>query len=344
MGKRYVMFVDERGFLNSDRNKNMTMVGVIFEYDYCSNLKYNICELRTKINEYNKKIFGDNNVNVPLDDIILKENVYKNIDKTLRNRFINELPSLFKGLKFTIITSMVKHDKNRVNDSYSLLSKKLLKKFYSFLVRKNGESGGIIIEAREDATNHIMQQNFFDVYNERNINFSIFSDIQNKINSFIICEKSNEVYSLGIEVLNILNNIIYRVSNGYREVDNKLVSYLEYGNKNKIFNEIKHKIYNDLEIGISSKHLQKNSYNNIGIINKELIALKEQLKLKEVRIVEKEKEINDLSNKIKVLNKKLEEVLYNQKNDNIITKILLDIDSKMKGFDNVTAVTTGAKS
>lgn len=344
MGKRYIMFVDERGFLNSGRNKNMTMIGVIFEYNYCINVINNECELSIKINNYKKEIFGESGINVAIDDILLKDNVFKSVDKFERNIFINKLSLLFKSLKFTIISSTIKLDSNRVNDSYYILTKKLLKKFNLFITRKNAEAGGIILEARKEAALHLLQQNFFDIYRERNVNHCIMGDMHNKINSFIICQKNYNKYGLGIEVLNALNNVLYRVYNGYREIDSKLISYLEYGNKNKIFNIIKHKIYNDLETGISNKQFQKNSYNNIGIISKELIALKEQLKLKDIKINEKEKEINELNNEIKVLNKHLGEALYSEKNDSLLAKFISDIDSKMKSFDKVTVVTTGSKS
>lgn len=46
MGKRYVMFVDERGFLSNGTNDNLSMVGVVFEYDYCIESKNRQCELR----------------------------------------------------------------------------------------------------------------------------------------------------------------------------------------------------------------------------------------------------------------------------------------------------------
>ena len=39
MGKRYIMVVDERGFLSNETNDNLSMIGVVFEYDYCIELK-----------------------------------------------------------------------------------------------------------------------------------------------------------------------------------------------------------------------------------------------------------------------------------------------------------------
>ena len=72
-------------------------------------------------------------LSISLDDIMLEEKVYKNIDKVQRTEFINELPQLFKSLKFTIISSTIKQDNNKVNDSYSIVTNKLLKSFTHLL-------------------------------------------------------------------------------------------------------------------------------------------------------------------------------------------------------------------
>jgi len=334
MGKRYIMVVDERGFLCTETNDKILMIGVVFEYDYCIELKNKECELRKILQGYKKEILNGDNIDIYLDDIMLKENVYKNIDKSQRTNLINELPQLFKSLRFTIISSSNKQDIDEVNDSYSIVTKKLLKKFYSYILKKNGESGGIIIEARGGNANYKIRQNFFDIYNEGNMCLSTSNDIKDKINTFVVCEKNNKTYGAGIEVLNVLTNIFFRVSNGLREVDRKLISNIEYGNKDKIFDVVNHKIYKDTQIYIPKKELQGVRYNNIAIFSNELKSLREQLQSKELRIKEKEMEINELSDSIKFLNQQLEEALLSRKNDGIIFQILSDIDFKMKGVEN----------
>ena len=67
--------------------------------------------------------------------------------------------------------------------------------------------------------------------------------IHDKLNAFIVCEKNNSTYGLGIEIMNLLNSILFRVSDGLREIDSKLIPYAEYGRDDKIFNEIMYKIY-----------------------------------------------------------------------------------------------------
>lgn len=331
MGKKYVMFVDERGFLSTGTNDNLSMVGVVFEYDYCIESRNRQCELRKRLNQFKSELFD--NSSIPLDDIVLQENVYKNIDKVQRAQFVNGLPQLFKGLKFTVISSTIKKENNEINDSYSKLVNVILKKYHSLIIKKNAECGGIILEARKGEASHKIQQSFFDIYNERIKNLCTLENSQDKINTFIVCEKTNTNYGLGIQVLNVLNNVLYRVSNGLRDVDGKLISYIDYGNKNKIFDVINHKIYKDTQIDVSIKQLQGAAYSNIEIFNKELKTLKDEIKFRDKRINENEKEINDLTEAIQLLNKQLEEALLSRKSDSIIFQILSDIDFKMKGFE-----------
>ena len=336
MGKKYVMFVDERGFLSTDRINNFSMIGVIFEHDYCMDLKDKQCELKTKFDKYKEEVFGNKSINVFLDDIIVNEKVLKKYNEAKRKDFLARLPFLFKGLKITIISSTIKQDIKNVKESYDIATNNLLKSFNSFIVNKNGECGAIIMEVRDSKASYTVQQSFFDVYNERNLSMS--EDMENKINAFIVSEKDNKKYGLGIEISNILNNIFFRVSNGLRELDSKLMSDIEYGNANRIFDVIKHKMYKDTPIKISHKQLQKISYNSIETFNKELKTLKEQLEYKDTKINQKEKEISELSNEIHFLNQQLEEALLSRKNDSIIFQILSDIDFKMKTIEKKSLV------
>ena len=331
MGKKYVMFVDERGFVSNDKVNNYSMIGVVFEHDYCMDLKDKQCELKSKLDKYKEEVFGNKNVNVFLDDIMMNEKVFAKYNKGKRKEFLDGLPILFKGLKFTIISSTIRQDVKNVKQSYDIATNNLLKSFNSFIVNKNGKCGAIIVETRDSKASYTVQQSFFDVYNERNLNMS--EEIENKINAFIVSEKDNKTYGLGIEISNILNNIFFRVSNGLREFDSKLMSYIEYGNADKIFDVIKIKIYKDTPVQMSSKQSQRISYNSIKTFNKELKTLKDQLENKDIKINQKEKEINELSNEIHFLNQQLEEALLSRKNDSIIFQILSDIDFKMKRIE-----------
>lgn len=338
MGKKYFMFVDERGHLSTDINSNFSMTGVVFSYDYFMESKEKGSGMKSELNQYKEEVFGNSDFNISLDDIMLKESIYKNIDENQRKLFINNLPSLMKNLKFTIISSSIKQDLNKVKDPYHLVAKNLLKNFYSLIVEKNGECGGIIMEARKGDNSYLIQQYFFDIYNDRNRNLGRLENIQDKLNTFIVCEKNNSTYGLGIEIMNLLNSIFFRVSDGLREIDSKLISYAEYGREDKIFNEVMYKIYKYKSIGLISKLSQKILYNSMERFDKELTTLREQLKLRDIRITEKEKEINELTSEIYLLNKQIEEALLSRKNDNIIFQILSDIDIKMKGLDKSARV------
>lgn len=338
MGKKYFMFVDERGHLSTDVNSNFSMTGVVFSYDYFMESKGKESEMKLELNEFKKKVFGNSEFNIYLDDIMLKESIYKNIDENQKKLFINNLPFLIKNLKFTIISSAIKQDLNKVKDPYYLAAKNLLKNFYSLIVEKNGECGGIIMEAKKGDNSYMIQQYFFDIYNDRNRNLGSLENIHDKLNAFIVCEKNNSTYGLGIEIMNLLNSILFRVSDGLREIDSKLIPYAEYGRDDKIFNEIMYKIYKYKSIGLISKLSQKILYNSMERFDKELTRLREQLNIRDVRISEKDREINELTSEIHLLNKQLEEALLSRKNDNIIFQILSDIDIKMKGLDKSTRV------
>jgi hypothetical protein len=236
-------------------------------------------------------------------------------------------------LKFTIILSSIKQDAIKVKDPYFIVAKNLLKNFYSFIVKNNGDNGGIVMEAGKDSNSYITQQKFFDIYNNRRENLNELNDIQGKINTFIVSEKKGSNYGSGMEITNILNSILFRVSSGLREIDDKLISHDEYGNDEKIFNIVRQKIYKDKPMYLTNKILQRISYNSMKVFERELKTLKEQLKLKDLRINEKEKEISKLSTDIQLLNQQLEEALLSRKNDNTIFQILSDIDIKMKGLE-----------
>lgn len=335
MGKKYMMFVDERGFL-TDKDENFAMMGIIFEYDYCSDSKYYECELKMKLNEYKKKVFSSSSI-LALDDVVLKKNVYMDIEKEQRKAFINELPSLFKNLKFSIISSTVKKD---IKDSYSTAVKKLLKEYYTYIMRKNGQSGGIILETKASDVNYRTQQIFFDIYNERNVNLNILGNISEKINSFIVCEKNNMKFGSGIEILNILSSVFSRVLSGSNEFDSRLISYMEYGNRNKVFDVVKRKLYKDMGVGIGQDELMRDTY-SANVFNDELNELKEQLIYKNIVIDKKEKEIEKLTDKIEFLKGQLEAVLFNNERESMMSKILSEINVKIQGLDKIT---TAAKN
>ncbi|AQS10919.1 hypothetical protein CLOBY_30680 [Clostridium saccharobutylicum] len=330
MGKKYIMFVSEKGFL--DKDNNFSIAGVVFDQDYCTNVEDKECELSSKVNYSKERILGKNGFEICIDDILLPQNEYKNINNDNKKEFINQMPTLFKKVKTNLILSSIKQSDGLRDDSYNKVVNNLLKNFYSFLIRKKATCGGIVIESKSDKESCIIQQKFFDIYNERRNNLIMTENSQEKINSFIVWEKANKKYGVGIEAANLLNNILYRVSNGLTEVDNSVISYIEYGSENKIFNIIENKIYRDKTIDASNKFSEKD-LNTIDVFVNKVEKLKEELELKNIKIGDKEREINKLTQEMRSLKQRLEDAMKSRKNDNIILEILSDIDMKMKGFE-----------
>lgn len=102
--------------------------------------------------------------------------------------------------------------------------------------------------------------------------------------------------------------------------------------KNKIFNIIENKIYRDKTIDASNKFSEKD-LNTIDVFVNKVEKLKEELELKNIKIGDKEREINKLTQEMRSLKQRLEDAMKSRKNDNIILEILSDIDMKMKGFE-----------
>jgi hypothetical protein len=136
----------------------------------------------------------------------------------------------------------------------------------------------------------------------------------------------------------MLINVISRFANELRSSENKLVPIFEFGNRDKIFKQIKRKSYNDTYIDLSNKKLEQSFYDRSEISEKELRKLKEQVKIRDTRLYEKESEIKALTSEIQVLNQQLEEALLSRKSDNLIFQILSDIDFKMKGIENTAKI------
>lgn len=330
MGKKYVMVVDERGCMNIDGDNNFSMVGVVFEKNYAVQSKDKKSELLRKINSYKEKILRIKAQNVDLKEIMFGENAYLEYKNFELKKFIDELSSLFQGMKFTIIVSTIKQNYGNLKASYNMAVSNLLRNFFSFIVKRRGECGGVIMIERDDKNRTQMQQNFFSVYSKRSDNLGI-ENIEDIINSFVICREDDESYSTVLKTADILNTIIYRVSNGLREIDNNLISYINYGYKDKIFNSIKSKIYKDQAMSLYDEKMQKISYSGAEMLIKEVKVLEEELINKNMIIDQKEKEICDLTEEIQILQKQLEHIMFNRRREQAVIDIFSEIEDNIKG-------------
>lgn len=316
MVNKYLMFVDERGF--NDDNKNFYMIGVIFENNYCIDLENIDSELKIKINQYKSGIFSNDIQDISIEDLFFNKISDENVLKEELQEFVNKLPILFKYLKFDIVISSVKQDGKSINNTYYLTANDLLKKFYSFLVEKGAECGSVIIDGTHIKKGFKRQQRFFNIYNERSINLNKLDDIEDKINSFIVADLNNKNYGLALSMANILGNIIYR---GYSKLnkDDKNTA----GEDNNIFEMIKKRFIDNEDYFINKS--TGISYEEIEKLIAEIEDLKQELELKNFNIDSKEKEIENLSTEIRLLQNRLEKIILAQNSDNIISEILSDI-------------------
>eukprot|EP00831_Metopus_contortus_P069539 TRINITY_DN6259_c0_g1_i1.p2 TRINITY_DN6259_c0_g1~~TRINITY_DN6259_c0_g1_i1.p2 ORF type:complete len:168 (-),score=43.97 TRINITY_DN6259_c0_g1_i1:144-647(-) len=122
---------------------------------------------------------SDQSINVKLCSIVSKENVC-----------CSDFTHLLRDLKFFVVSTSIKQDKDKSKNLYEVAVNNLIKKFYSFLKTNQEKCGGIIVESKQDK----MPQKFFDIYIDRGLKFYMYKDITKKINKFMIYETCNEKY------------------------------------------------------------------------------------------------------------------------------------------------------
>lgn len=334
MSKEYLMFIDERGcYSNSDRN-NFSMVGVIFERDYCTNLSAVDSELADKLKGFKKQIINKDGANdIRINNITETENVFLTEASEILGKTISVLPKFLKNLKFSIVSTSIKQDRFRSKDLYELAVNNLIKRFYSFIITKKAKCGGIIVQSRHDEKDYIMPQKFFNIYNERKTNFYMHEDINKKINKFMICEVYNKEYKYALEVSDTINNLLLSILGSKDEYN----FYIEYDYMNKILNIIKEKIYRE-EIDLLNDNTQKYIQNALDKYTKESEKLKYELSLKNRNIVERDKEIVELTEEINILKQQLQTAIINRKSESIIFDILSQVDVKIKGIEKQVLV------
>ncbi|MFR1707630.1 MAG: DUF3800 domain-containing protein [Clostridium sp.] len=292
MGKNYVLFVDETGQSDIKEDAHFSLAGVICEYKYSVNTE-NESPLTKELNKYKQQIFGRDDLNIHLLDIINGKKEYSGISRVTRKKFVNELHTLVKDIDCTIISVTVNKDRLKKyytpnKDPYVIAFSHLLQSFYSFITRKNVENARIVIEGVEDRADLYVQKAFFDVFNNGAVYLEIDEKIQKKINGFIIAKKGDKKYKSGLELVDILCNPLWRVKVGKKEIGGKLFNYKtynqEYGEENKLFNAIKDKIYTETSVDDISNW----GFKEIPIIeNIELIKVKEKDIVKKLEGMEK---------------------------------------------------------
>lgn len=316
MIKNYVMFVDERGFLKEGRINNFSMMGIVFEYNYCSDLGKDDCELTEKLNYYKKQILNSNDLDKSLLEVI-QESFYLNNFRIKGKDLAKGLPIFFNGLKFNIILNNVKQY-STTEDYYCIAANNLLKNFELFLQEKRAKTGLIVVEDRNNDKDSINKQKFFNIYNNRDLALNLLEE--SKINGFWVSDKEDKIFKSGLEITNILNDILLK---GYNYFNS---NYKVYGLKDKFINCVQNKIYT-----YNHKKLLNNELIDDDIIvrkmdSKQIKLLNEKLNLKELKIIEQEKEIDKLKRELKRLYVQLDRVKPNiRKDKNILFKVSPEI-------------------
>ena len=332
--KEYLMFVDERGCYNNSNHDGFSMVGVVIEKSYCTDTDIRLSEMSDKINRFKKQMLNNvTGVEIKLSDILSAENVYYDEFGSIIDEFAADLPEFLKGLKFSIISTCIKQDKNKSKDLYDVAANNLIKRYYSFLTAKHAKCGGIIVQSRHDKQNAGMPQKFFDIYSERDIRFYMYADIRQKINKFMVCESYNKEYRNALELSNAIDNVLLNVMSSSNEnvVDKQFV------NINKILKVLKNKSFKE-EADLLNENTQKRIDNVMDKVLKESDILKQKLSAHQQEIDERDKEISILTEEIMRLKQQLNSAYKNKKNDSMIYDILSDVDVKIKGIEKQAMV------
>lgn len=311
MGKKYLMFVDESGFVDSEGN--FYMAGVIFEEDYCSTENQSDCSLRSVI-DINK-----------VDISLISDNEKFKTGCILRTEIYNVL----KDSRFSVLISRVKNEDNRIKVKLKEAFKKLLKKYYYYTIDNNGNSAGIVIESSNDYKKIIKDQYIFNIYMDRDCIIPNTNDLSSIINKFMVIDNSDEKYTYGMIISEIIRNSIrcnyerekiYR--NDYRYSD---------GMNEKIMELIKENVFTEeIAFDLSRQGLITKS-TQIRDLEKRIIVLEGELYKKESNIKSKTIEISELLDEIKVLQHQLDDIVM-KRNSNVIFEILSDVDIRIKNM------------
>lgn len=308
MDKKYVMFIDENGFFDSENN--FYMAGVIFNEDYCSGTNESSWSLR--------KVIEDNKLDISAagKDINFKRGC---ILKT-------EVYNVLKYSEFSVIISKVK---NEEDDIELKAFNKLIKKYYYYIIDNNGNDSGIAMEAGSEIKSFIRQQEIFNIYMDRDKIIQDGDSCSSIINKFIITSNSNEKYMYAVNVANIIRNSI----SFYYERGKKQKREYKYSDRmnEKIMEVIYEKVFTEeIAFDISRRNLTKKS-EQLKNLEKKIHGLEEELINKENHIKYKNTEISELLEQIKVLQHQLDDATL-KTNNNIIFEILPDVDISIKNM------------
>lgn len=201
MSKKYLMFIDENGF--TDKMNNFYMLGVIFDEEY-----------------YMKK----------------------DIQSILNNMYLNEdVDNIkIKDLKFNVIMSKITYEDDVDENTVSNAFKKLLYRYYCFLVENGGENAGIAFEWKKEMRRSERGQIIFNLYMDKD-GISEMDECNTLINRFMIIDNTFTQYTNLLKMYTLIKNpLIYSCNK--QENNTKKYVYNDIINQ-KIIETIKRKFF-----------------------------------------------------------------------------------------------------
>lgn len=210
MSKKYLMFIDENGF--TDKKNNFYMVGVIFEEDYY---------LKSRIDNV-------------LNDFDLNEEIDNNSRKSLLK---NDLNNTLEESKFNVVMSKVKCEDDIDEKATINVFKKLLYKYYCFIIENDGDNAGIAVRHKKQFYDTEKGQIMFNLYMSRS-EMKELNNCNALINRFMIVDDISKEYESLSEIYNIIiKSIMYTFNKQEKDTRKNRYSDIIKAIKNKIFIE-----------------------------------------------------------------------------------------------------------
>lgn len=204
---RYLMFLDEKGKNFEGKHKYFSMLGIIFREDYCTQSDDGEYELNKNLNKYKKILSLNSNSSIGTVEFM-------------------------RNLNFTAMPIVLECNPKKEKSEYETATERLLEQYNSFLI-DNEATGGIVIRDGVDKESFLIKQKFLNIYtNKDNI-----LGYESRINSFCIERKNDNTYSVALEVMEALKEILL---NNYSDIDEGTT---QFETRNKIIRDIKDKIY-----------------------------------------------------------------------------------------------------
>lgn len=303
MGKNLIMIVNENGYRSLGDKDDFCMAGIVFDKD-------NACCSENMKKELDKKI----SILKKLESRDVSDERFKSYSFKERvvNNLIDSLPAFLGKLKFNIILSSESINNVNMIETYDKCAKNLLIKYNMYISKINMISGGILSEEAYDFDSWKMKQQFFNVYNERNDDFSLNKSY---ITSFVVAEKNDSKYKFFFDVFYLLDNIIKLMCKDNmrdEKMKNMTVSIEKF---RKISEAINNRVINEAALDIADDII--NDKNLImRKMNEEIRRLKTEINERNETINNSKKQINELRNEINKLREKIFGKNPNTNNDN----------------------------